>query len=307
MNAATPPDDSSAQSHAEGAPRAGEHRVAAPIWESRSFSPVCLSCGFPRKGLVDAIVNCPECGTAWARVADHGWLRDARWGLTLVAWGVGAWFTLGAISALVAMMGDFTQRESLFDMLRCAKAAALLAVWIGARRVVPNDRRPAPVRAAMHSLAWFAVLYVLRWLGLFGFVGSMVWGLTTSRVDLQLDSASSWVLMALEFVAGAGLVLILTSLAERLGVRVRPGIRAWAVLAMGVLAGVGRVASLKFTDLVGALFDPAITESSQVLRGLIDRSLDIFVSASAYATVLAIVALWLVCHRAASRATKDGE
>ncbi len=274
---------------------------------ARPFSPVCLSCGFPRKGLGDTIVNCPECGVAWARVVDHGWVRDVRWGLALVAWGVGVWFALGALSSLAAILGNYTQRESLFDMLRCARAAALFVVWIGARRIVPNDRRPAPVRAAMHSLVWFAVLFVLKWLGLFGFVGSVVWGLTTSRVDLGLDPASSWVLMALEVVAGAGLVVILASLAGGLGARIRPALSPWAVLALGTLAGAGCPASANFLRIGNTLLGPAVAESSQVLRGLIDHSLGVFVSASAYATVLAIVALWLVCHRELSRATKDGK
>lgn len=274
--------------------------------DARPFSPVCLSCGFPRKGLGDAIVNCPECGVAWARVStDVGWLSEVRWGLKLIGFGLVAWYALGAVSVPIGLLEDYDRKEYLLFMLRCAKAAALVAIWLGARRLVPVGPRAPIMRAAAVSIAALPLLFIAQCTGVFGTINSTVWGLTASRIDLWLAPLSSWVITVLEFACGAGLVVILGLLATNLCVRVRPAPNHWLALAIGFLAGVGRPVSQNLSQLLDYFFGVASTESEQQLRSLVDWYLDLFVRTAMLGIVLAIWMLWLVCSRAASRATSQ--
>lgn len=269
--------------------------VNASSPDARPFSPVCLSCGFPRKGLGDSITTCPECGAGWVRLCDGGsWLRDVTWGLKLVALGLAAWFVFGAFSV---------PPGSLRDALQFASAAALLTVWLGTRRLIPVAPHGPAVRAASVAITALLVMYIAVCTDVFGVLGSSVWGLTASRIDLRFDLLSSSVLKALEATAGAGLVVILFSLATNLRIRVRLKLSDWLVLAVGLLAGVGRPFSANLHQLLDYFFGMASTESAQVLRGLADSYLELFVTASTLGIVLAIWVLWLVCARAASQAT----
>lgn len=150
--------------------------VNGPSPDARPFSPVCLSCGFPRKGLGNSITTCPECGVAWARSSsDVVWLNDVRWGLKLMALGLIAWFALWAISAPIDLIGDYVRKESLFLMLRCASAVALLAIWLGTRRLVPIGPRAPAVRAASGSVAALPLLFIVDCTGVLGAISSTVW------------------------------------------------------------------------------------------------------------------------------------
>lgn len=87
--------------------------------DARPFSPVCLSCGFPRKGLGNAITTCPECGTRWVRVSDrHAWASETRWGLGAIA------VSLAVAVAIVA------PRTSVLAMLRSGELVSMICDWL---------------------------------------------------------------------------------------------------------------------------------------------------------------------------------
>lgn len=87
--------------------------------DARPFSPVCLSCGFPRKGLGNSITTCPECGAKWVRVSErHAWASETRWGLGSIA------LSVAAALAIVA------PRTSALAMLRAGEFVCMICDWL---------------------------------------------------------------------------------------------------------------------------------------------------------------------------------
>jgi len=239
MSIPNAPDDSKAHPHAEGAPRAGEHRVAAPTSETRSFSPVCLSCGFPRKGLGDAIVNCPECGLAWARARDrHPWASELDWGLKLIFCGVGAGLLAEALEVAFGQSGGFggtrvlSARGSPWIVL-----PIVACIWLGSRAL----RRALAGRAAAVAalvLGAMLALLCLTTTSVTDGIESLVYLLAEAK---QLDSGR--VLYPISDGAGAvapaALLAAMAAGAQRLGFgdrARRAAVLAWWGAGLALLA-----------------------------------------------------------------------